>query len=158
MLPLFLVLSICIFLYLYIQQKKQDFVPQSDTYKTLQNIKKKQEKKEKTKHQYISDQLSYIETQWGYTQTQKKVIIRCLEERSYREMYNKLTASLLPQIIMLIDSCNERGQKGCKREVSRRIAEMVEFVRAESKRYLSQKKEDFETTLEVYDALINEIK
>ena len=41
-------------------------------------------------------------------------------------MYNKLTASLFPQLITLIDNCNARGQKGCKREVSRRLRELTD--------------------------------
>jgi len=73
-------------------------------------------------------------------------------------MYNKLTASLFPQLITLIDNCNARGQKGCKREVSRRIRELTELMKEEMKKKKSESTESFETTLDVYDHLLAEVK
>jgi hypothetical protein len=73
-------------------------------------------------------------------------------------MYNKLTASLFPQMITLIDNCNAREQKGCKREVSRRLRELTMLMKDEMKKKKSEPTESFETTLEVYDHLLAEVK
>ena len=79
-------------------------------------------------------------------------------ERAYSEMYNKLTASLFPQIISLIDNCNARGQKGCKREVSKRLRELTDLMKVELQKKKSRSSEGFEITLEVYDQLLSEMK
>ena len=79
-----------------------------------------------------------------------------IRERAYSEMYNKLTASLFPQIISLIDNCNARGQKGCKREVSKRLRELTDLMKKELQKKKSRSQESFETTLEVYDQLLKE--
>ena len=73
-------------------------------------------------------------------------------------MYNKLTASLFPQIITLIDNCNARDQKGCKREVSKRIRDLTDIMKKELKKKQSQNTDSFETTLEVYDHLLKDIE
>lgn len=145
-------------LLLWQMRKKDVFTPRSKTFKTIEKIQKKREKIATDKHHHINDQINYIEVQWGYTQEQKRVIVHFIEQRAYSEMYNKFTASLLPQLITLIENCNNREQKGCKREVSRRIKELTLIMKEELKRKKSQSKESFETTLEVYDHLLNEVK
>jgi len=44
-------------------------------------------------------------------------------------------------------------QKGCKREVSRRIKELSELMKEEFKKQKSYKNESFETILEAYGQL-----
>ena len=147
-----------VILYLLWQQKRKGFRPQSETYKALEKIKKKRHKIESKKHKHINDQIAYIAEVWGYTKEQDKVIERFIEERAYSEMYNKLTASLFPQIITLIDNCNARGQKGCKREVSKRLRELTSLMKEELQKKKSRSSESFEITLEVYDQLLSGMK
>jgi len=134
------------------------FVPRSKAFKEMQKIKKKREKIAVDKHHHINDQIDYIESQWGYTQEQSRIIDRFLQQRAYTQMYNRLSASILPQLITLVDQCNEKGQKGCKREVSRRIRELSLLMKEELRRKKSESTEGFEVTLEVYDHLIREGK
>ena len=134
------------------------FVPRSKAFKEMQKIRKKQERIAEDKHHHINDQIDYIESQWGYTQEQKRTIDRFLRQRAYTQVYNRLSASLLPQLIALVDQCNQREQKGCKREVSRRIRELTQLMSEELKRKKSQSQGSFEVTLEVYDHLIREGK
>ena len=140
------------------QFKKTGYKPQTKTYKTVEKIKKKREKTAYHKHQHIYDQIAYIDTYWGYTKEQERITRRFVEKRAYSEMYNKLTASLFPQVIALIDQCNEKEQKGCKREVSRRIRELTNLMKTEIKKHRGKKEDDFDTTLKAYDHLIKEIK
>ena len=142
--------------YMFWKESQKGFKPQSDTYKELEKLKKKRFKAENNKHKHINDQIAYIDKEWGYTKEQTKVIEKFLEQRAYSEMYNKLTASLLPQLITLIDNCNARGQKGCKREVSRRLRELTMLMKEEMKKKKSETTESFETTLEVYDHILKE--
>jgi uncharacterized protein YutD len=134
------------------------FVPRSKAFKEMQKIQKKCEKIATDRYHHINDQIDYIELQWGYTQEQKRTIDRFLRQRAYTQMYHKLSASLLPQLIALVDHCNQREQKGCKREVSRRIRELTLLMKEELKRKKSQNQESFEVTLEVYDHLLREGK
>lgn len=136
------------------QYQQKGFKPQSDTYKVLEKIKKKREKIEKNKHKHINDQVSYIAEVWGYSKEQEKIIAKFIEARAYSKMYHKLTASLFPQMIRLIDYCNARSQKGCKREVSKRLRVLIGLMKEELKKNKSQNNESFETTLEVYDQLL----
>lgn len=152
------VFSIIGLFYHFWQMQSKGYQPQSKTYKALEKIKEKREKTNHTKHIHINDQIAYIEEYWGYTKEQEKIIEKFVEKRAYSEIYNKLTASLFPQIITLIDNCNARGQKGCKREVSKRIRDLTDSMKEELKKRKSQNNESFETTLEVYDHLIKEIK
>ena len=135
-------------------RRTEGFVPQSDHYRTLEKIRKKQIKTADKKHRHIHDQISYIAEAWGYTKEQERVIDRFIETRAYGEIYNRLTASLLPQMILLIDNCNDRNRKGCKREVSRRLRELTDLMKRQTQKNRSQKNENFETTLEVYDRLL----
>ena len=158
LLKILLTLSLIGLVYVLWQERQKGFKPQSDTYKELEKLKKKRSKVENNKHKHINDQIAYIDEVWGYTKEQTKVIEKFLEVRAYSEMYNKLTASLFPQLITLIDNCNACGQKGCKREVSRRLRELTMLMKEEMKKKKSETTESFETTLEVYDHLLAEVK
>ena len=138
------------------QEKKRGSAPRDRQHKQLKRIEKKRHKEEQSRHLHIHDQIRYISQKWGYTQEQSRVIERFIEQRAYSDSYNRLTASLLPQLITLIDQCNAKGQKGCKREVGRRIRELTELMKAELKRQSSRRQESFEVALEVYDRLLSE--
>ena len=153
-LPLFIIISLISIIYVLWKQKQKGFKPQSDTYKELEKLKKKRVKIDENKHKHINDQVSYIAEVWGYTKEQEKVINKFIETRAYSPMYNKLTASFLPQMISLIDKCNTREQKGCKREVSKRLRELTLLMKEELKKKKTQNTENFQTTLEVYDQLL----
>ena len=153
-----IILAISCIVYLLLQYKADGYKPKSKTFKALEKLKKKRQRIEHHKHQHINDQVAYIEEYWGYTKEQERITGKFIAKRAYSEIYNKLTASLFPQIITLIDNCNARGQKGCKREVSKRIRDLTDIMKEELKKRSSQNTESFETTLEVYDHLIKEIK
>ena len=157
-LPWVAVGTLLVMVYLWWQQKGKGFQPQSETYKELEKIKKKRHKEDNKKHKHINDQIAYIDEVWGYTKEQDRIIKKFIMERAYSEMYNKLTASLFPQIISLIDNCNARGQKGCKREVSKRLRELTDLMKVELQKKKSRSSEGFEITLEVYDQLLSEMK
>ena len=144
--------------YLVWHTKQKVFKPQSQTYKALEKLKKKRLKIEHNKYKHINDQIAYIATHWGYTKEQERIIEKFIRERAYSDMYNKLTASLFPQMISLIDHCNARKQKGCKRAVSKRLRELTTRIKEELKRTKTLKSENYETTLEVYDHLLDEVK
>lgn len=154
-LPFFIIGSLLGIVYVVWKQKQKGFKPQSDTYKELEKIKKKRVKVADSKHKQINDQVAYIDEVWGYTKEQEKIIEKFIEGRAYSEMYNKLTASLFPQMITLIDYCNERERKGCKREVAKRLRELTSLMKEELKKKKTLKSESYETTLEVYDQIIN---
>ena len=153
-LPIFMMVSLVGVVYLFWKQKQKGFKPQSDTYKELAKLKKKRVKIDDNKHKHINDQVSYIAEVWGYTKEQEKVIKKFIETRAYSPIYNKLTASFFPQMISLIDKCNAREQKGCKREVSKRLRELTLVMKEELKKKKTQNTENFQTTLEVYDQLL----
>jgi len=136
----------------------KNFTPQSREFKEIEKLKRKRQKKLEQKHRFINDQIAYIDEIWGYNKSQKDTIEKFLEQRAYGKIYNKLTASLLPQLILLIEECNNKNQKGCKQEVNRRIRELTEFIKIELKKTKNEKYENFETSLEVYDYLIKEVK
>ena len=156
--PVLTLLSLVGLGYVLWQYKQKGFKPQSDTYKELEKLKKKREKSDNSKHQHINDQVAYISEVWGYSKEQEVTIEKFINARAYSEMYNKLTASLFPQMITLIDYCNERGQKGCKREVSKRLRELTNLMKEELKKKKMKKSESYETTLEVYDHLLHEVR
>ena len=128
-LSIILIISLLGLLYLIVKYKITSYQPKSKTYKALEKLKKRREKTEQSKHIHINDQIAYIQEYWGYTKEQERTIERFVEKRAYSEMYNKLTASLFPQIITLIDNCNARDQKGCKREVSKRIRDLTDIMK-----------------------------
>jgi len=141
--------------YILYRDRKKEFRPQGKKYKLLEKIRKKREKIEKDKHKHISDQIKYIEKVWGYTKEQNSIITKFIETKSYMELYNKLTASILPQIITLIDNCNEREQKGCKRDVSQRLKALTTLMKDEMQKSHLEKKEHFDISLEVCDQLLS---
>lgn len=142
--------------YVLWQQKQKGFKPQSHSYKELEKIKKKRAKKAQVQHKHIGDQINYIAHHWGYTKEQAKIIEKFIDGKKYGDLYNRLTASLLPQMITLIDKCNEKNQKGCKREVSKRLRELTKLMKTELKNQNAQKSENLEITFEVYDHLLKE--
>ncbi len=154
--PLVTLISMIIIIYSIYQMRKKEFRPQGKKYKLLQKIKKKRKKIERDKHKHISDQINYIEKVWGYTKEQENIIKKFVETKSYLELYNKLTASILPQITTLIDNCNEREQKGCKRDVSQRLKALTVLMKQEMQKSSHEKKEHFDISLEVCDQLLSE--
>lgn len=146
--------SFSLLVYLLKKQREKGFKPQSDTYKTLEKIKKKRQKTDENKHKHISDQIAYIKEVWGYSKEQEKIIKKFIDTRAYEENYNKISASFLPQIIDLIDRCNEREQKGCKRDVSKRLKELTNFMKETLTKQKSLNTENLEVGLEVYDELM----
>lgn len=133
---------------------KDSFSPKSKEFIELQKIQKKRQKIDTAKHHHINDQIEYIDRVWGYTKGQRRVIDRFLEQRAYSQIYNRLSASLLPQLITMIELCIEREKKGCKREVSKRIREISTLMKEELSKKKSQTQESFETSTEVFDRLI----
>ena len=146
--------SLALLIYTLKKQGKKGFKPQSDTYKTLEKIKKKRQKTDENKHKHISDQVSYIKEVWGYSKEQDKIIEKFINTRAYSEEYNKMSASFLPQIIDLIDRCNEKEQKGCKRDVSKRLKELTTLMKEQLQKQNSLNNENLEVGLEVYDELL----
>lgn len=156
------IFSLFTILYFYLQnrknkQKEKIFKPKSQSYKELEKIKIERNKKDEERHIYITDQISYIENKWGYTKEQKRVISIFMEKRAYSKLYNKLSASLFPQMILLIDDCNAIEKKGCKREVSSRLRELTNLMKAELKKKKEESIESFEVNTEVYDYLLKEV-
>jgi len=101
--------------------------------------------------------VSYIENKWGFTQEQEGVFTLFVENRAYTKIYNKLSASLFPQMILLIDDCNAIEKKGCQREVSKRLRELTAVMKDELKKKKDESRESFEVNKEVYDYLLREV-
>lgn len=141
----------------YSKTSPKYFRPKSTDYKILEKIKKNREKIEQKKEKYLLDQIHYIESMWGYTDTQSKVIEKAIEDKGYLACYDTLSAALLPQVIVLIDICNEKGKKGCQREVSKRIKEFVTLLKEQTQQKRNKENEVFEITLDVYDQLLKEL-
>ena len=137
-------------------QNSKNYQPKSKEFKELEKLKNKTAKKELAKHRFIEDQIIYIEKIWGYNKTQKSITAKFIEQRAYGKIYTKLTASLLPQLILLIEECNTQNKKGCKAEVNARLRELIAIMKEELKSSKHQKKESFETTLEVFDYLVKD--
>ncbi len=153
--PLVALVSLIVIIYSLYKMKNKEFRPKGKKYKLLQKIKRKREKIERDKHKHISDQINYIDKEWGYTKEQESIIKKFIETKSYLELYNKLTASILPQIITLIDNCNEREQKGCKRAVSQRLKSLSLIMKEEMQKSHHERKEHFDISLEVCDQLLS---
>ena len=140
----------------YWWQNGKDYQPKSKEFKELEKLKKKNTKKELAKHRFIEDQIAYIGKIWGYNKTQESITTKFIEQRAYGKIYTKLTASLLPQLILLIEECNTQNKKGCKSEVNTRLRELIAIMKEELKNSKHQKKESFDTTLEVFDYLVRD--
>jgi len=155
-----LFLSLLGMLYMAWEKKSNNkkFIPKSADFKELEKLKKSRIKVENKKHSYLDDQIAYIRKEWGYTKAQEKIVTDFLEKRAYGTIYNKLSASLLPQMILLIENCNSKEKKGCKREVSSRLRELTNLMKEELKKKKTGTQENFETTMEVYDYLMQEVK
>jgi Ca2+/Na+ antiporter len=158
-----LFIYLLIVLSLYFKNKKDAKesilkIKKTKEQKALTKIKKKRIKEAKRKHNTIHNQIAYIAEIWELNQGQKKSFINFIEKKAYSDLYSKMTASLLPQLIKMINKCIEQKKVGCKRDVNRRINELVFIMRDEVKRKKSEKVEDFKTLSEVYDHLIDEIK
>jgi len=147
------IVSIIALLLEFLNFKKRAFAPKSVEFKELKKLKRKAIKKEDKKHRFINDQIEYIRDIWGFTKTQNNTIEKFLKERAYGKIYTKLTASLLPQMILLIESCNQKERKGCKREVNRRLNELTNIMKEELKNRKKEAQDSFETMAEVYDYL-----
>ena len=160
----FIILAIILFAYfivvLSLHFRKE---PKLKTKKTkeqisLDKLKKARQKEDEKKHDIINNQVAYISQIWDLSQKQEKVFYTFIQKRAYSTLYSKMTASLLPQLTKMIEECLERDKKGCKREVSSRINELVLVMKEEISRKKVQKKENFETMRDVYDHLLLEVK
>ncbi len=120
----------------------------------LASLRKNEAKKARQRHRNLQKQIDYIARHWGWTQEQQTVVERFMAARAYDSIYDRLSASLLPQMIQMIDQCNDRERRGCKRQVGRRLRELVRLLRDETRTRHDRSREDFETTLEVYDRLL----
>ncbi len=150
-----LIISILLVGYYWFKKSKKH-QPKSREFKELEKLKSKTLKKELAKHRFIEDQIVYIGKIWGYNKGQESTIKKFIEQRAYGKIYSKLTASLLPQLILLIEECNRQNKKGCKAEVNARLRELISIMKEELKNSKQQNKESFETTLEVFDYLIKD--
>jgi Ca2+/Na+ antiporter len=167
--PSFMFLSFILFIYLtivvslYFKKQKEKKIPRLQFRKTkeqkqLAKIKKKRLQQAKKRHEMINNQFVYIQNVWSLSRDQQKTFVAFIEKRAYTDLYTKMTASLLPQLIKMIDLCIEQNKKGCKRNISRRINELVTIMKEEIKRKKSKEIDDFETIIKVYDHLIDELK
>ncbi len=107
----FIILAALLLIFYDLWQQKSG-QPSSKEFKELKRIKRKRERKELQKHRFIEDQIAYIGKIWGYNKSQEKIVQRFIQQRAYGKIYTKLTASLLPQLILLIEECNAQIQKG----------------------------------------------
>ncbi len=133
-------------------------VKKTKDHKLFEKIYKKRQIEQNQKHDTINNQVARIQQLWDLSKEQQKTFVNFIEKRAYTDLYTKMTASLLPQLIKMIEICLEQNKTGCKREVQRRINELTKIMKAEIHRVKAKKKDDFETTSEVYDQLLNEIK
>ena len=148
---------------LYFRRKKREKknrlqIKKSKEHKIFEKITKKREIEKAQKHDNINNQVARIQELWDLSQDQQKTFVRFIEKRAYTDLYTKMTASLLPQLIKMIEICIDQQKSGCKREVQRRINDLTKIMKAEINRVQAKKKDDFETTSEVYDQLLHEIQ
>lgn len=161
----FMGLSIALFIYfvvivsLHFRKKKKPTIKVKRTkeYKAIEKLKASRAKEAMQKHDFITNQVAYIQEIWTLSQVQEKTFSTFIEKKAYSELYTKMTASLLPQLTKMIEECIKRDMIGCKRDVSMRINELVYVMKAEIKRKKSKKKENFETMRNVYDHLLSEV-
>ncbi len=152
------IVAFLLLLFLVFTIRKDSFFPQSQEYKELERIKKRRKKQEDKKHKTIVDQFKYIELHWGYTKTQSKVIEQILTTRAYKSIYRKLTIAILPQLIELIDKCNNKEKKACKQEINKRLNELASLLKETIKQQKQRAKEEYEVSLEVLDRFFKEFK
>ncbi len=169
----FAMLSVLLFIYfivtvsLYYRRKRQAKLKQqsahrknkkSKTENALSKLKAKREKEQQKRHDYIHSQIDYIADIWELSKQQEHTFYRFIEKRAYTQLYSRLTAALLPQLIKMIEECIEREKRGCTKEINRRINELVSIMKQEISNKQKRSKENFETLTTVYDQLINQTK
>lgn len=163
----FAILSVLLFIYfivvvsLHFRKRKAHKtlkVKKTKEHKAVTKLKNSRLKEAENKHDFITNQVTYIASIWELSQMQEKTFTTFIEKKAYSELYTKMTASLLPQLTRMIEECIERDMVGCKRDVSSRLNELVSVMKEEIKRKKKTKKENFETMRDVYDHLLNEVK
>ena len=163
----FAILSLFLFIYfivvvsLHFRKRKVNKtlrVKKTKEHKAVTKLKNSRAKEAENKHNFITNQVAYIASIWELTLMQEKTFTTFIEKKAYSELYTKMTASLLPQLIRMIEECLERDMVGCKREVSSRLNDLVPVMKEEIKRKKKTKQENFETMRDVYDHLLNEVK
>ncbi len=132
-------------------------IKKNKEHRFLEKINRKRKIEEHRKHDTINNQIAHIQEIWELSKTQQKTFVTFIEKRAYTDLYTKMTNALLPQLIKMIEICLEQHKRGCKREVQRRINELTKIMKAEISRSSAKKKDDFETTSDVYDQLLQEI-
>lgn len=132
-------------------------IKKTKEHKFLEKIHKKRNLELHQKHDAINNQIAHIQEIWDLSKDQQKTFVNFVEKRAYTDLYTKMTNSLLPQLIKMIEICLEQHKRGCKREVQKRINELTKIMKEEITRTKAKKRDDFETTSEVYDQLLHEI-
>ena len=139
------------------QRKNRLKIKKTKEHRFIEKLNKKRQVEQHRKHDNINNQVAHIQELWDLSKDQQRTFVNFIEKRAYTDLYTKMTNSLLPQLIKMIEICIEQHKKGCKREVQRRINELTKIMKAEISRTQAKKKDDFETTSEVYDQLLHEV-
>ena len=139
------------------QRQNRLKIKKTKEHRFIEKIHKKRQIEQHQKHDIINNQVAHIQELWDLSKDQQRTFVNFIEKRAYTDLYTKMTNSLLPQLIKMIEICIEQHKKGCKREVQRRINELTKIMKAEISRKKAKKKDDFETTSEVYDQLLLEV-
>ena len=139
------------------QRKNRLKIKKTKEHRFIEKLNKKRQVEQHHKHDTINNQIAHIQELWVLSKDQQRTFVNFIEKRAYTDLYTKMTNSLLPQLIKMIEICIEQHKKGCKREVQRRINELTKIMKAEISRTQAKKKDDFETTSEVYDQLLHEV-
>jgi len=139
------------------QRKNRLKIKKTKEHRFIEKINKKRRLEQHQKHDTINNQVAHIQELWDLSKDQQRTFVNFIEKRAYTDLYTKMTNSLLPQLIKMIEICIEQHKKGCKREVQRRINELTKIMKTEISRTQAKKKDDFETTSEVYDQLLHEV-
>ncbi len=139
------------------QRKNRLKIKKTKEHRFIEKLNKKRQIEQHQKHDNINNQVAHIQELWDLSKDQQRTFVNFIEKRAYTDLYTKMTNSLLPQLIKMIEICIEQHKKGCKREVQRRINELTKIMKAEISRTQAKKKDDFETTSEVYDQLLHEV-
>ncbi len=140
------------------KRKPQSSPRKSKTENALSKLKAKRAKEQQKRHDFIHSQIDYIADIWDLTKQQERTFYRFIDKRAYTQLYSRLTAALLPQLIKMIEECLEREKRGCQKEINRRINELVAIMKQEISNKQKRSKENFETLTSVYDHLIQQTK
>ena len=160
----FAILAVLLFIYftvylsLYYRKKGSVSLKYSKDRYMIERLKIRRQKEELKKHKFIEEQIDYISQIWDLSHSQKRVFEKFIKNRAYSDLYSKMTSSLLPQLITMIELCIQREKKGCKRDVQSRINRLVAVMKEEIGRKRVMKKIGFETTKDVYDHLLSEVE